>query len=84
MLLTLNILLEITNTNTRHLHRVLEERIMESQIFSLQWLRDDALIACGASGLLKIFNFTINGAYNIHIFAQIFLKEHLVTIGNLI
>ncbi|XP_014467979.1 PREDICTED: WD repeat-containing protein 6 isoform X2 [Dinoponera quadriceps] len=54
-----------TNTNTRHLHQVLEERIMESQIFSLQWLRDDTLIACGANGLLRIFNFTINGTTNV-------------------
>lgn len=70
MSLNQNILLEIVNINTRHLHQVLEERIMESQIFSLQWLRDDALIACGANGLLRIFNFTINGAYNTHLFLR--------------
>ncbi|XP_011143279.1 WD repeat-containing protein 6 isoform X2 [Harpegnathos saltator] len=56
---------EIINTNTKHLHQVLEERIMESQIFSLQWLRDDTLIVCGANGLLKIFHFTINGATHV-------------------
>lgn len=54
-------LLEIINTDTRHLQQLVEERIMESQIFSLQWLKDDTLIVCGANGLLKIFNFTISG-----------------------
>lgn len=81
MSLNLSILLEIINTNTRHLHQILEERTMESQIFSLQWLRDDTLIACGANGLLRIFHFTINGAYNIHIFA---FQDNLVTTGNFI
>lgn len=61
-----NMLLEIINTNTRHLHQLVEERIMESQIFSLQWLRNDALIACGANGLLRIFNFTITGGCVLH------------------
>lgn len=57
-------LLEIINANTWHLRQLVEERIMESQIFSLQWLTDDTLIACGANGLLRLFNFTIDGAYN--------------------
>ncbi|XP_032663397.1 WD repeat-containing protein 6 isoform X2 [Odontomachus brunneus] len=56
---------DIINTNTKHLHQILEERIMESQIFSLQWLRDDALIVCGANGLLRIFHFTINGTTHV-------------------
>lgn len=60
-----NIILEIISANTSHLQQLVEERIMDSQIFSLQWLREDALIACGANGLLRIFNFTINGMYNV-------------------
>jgi len=60
-----NILLEIINANTWHLQQRVEERIMESQIFSLQWLKNDTLIACGANGLLKIFNFTTDGMCNI-------------------
>ncbi|XP_019886764.2 WD repeat-containing protein 6 [Ooceraea biroi] len=50
---------EIISANTWHLRRLVEERIMESQIFSLQWLRHDTLVACGANGRLRIFNFTM-------------------------
>ncbi|KAL6261293.1 hypothetical protein P5V15_008815 [Pogonomyrmex californicus] len=35
-------------------------KIMNSQIFSLQWLSDNQLIACGANGLLKLFFCTEN------------------------
>ncbi|KAM0729073.1 tRNA (34-2'-O)-methyltransferase regulator WDR6 [Formica fusca] len=40
--------------------RIIEERIMESQIFSLHWLGYASLIVCGANGLLKIFTFAID------------------------
>ncbi|XP_011264637.1 WD repeat-containing protein 6 isoform X2 [Camponotus floridanus] len=48
---------------TGFVSHVIEERIMESQIFSLHWLEhanSTSLIACGANGLLKIFTLIIH------------------------
>ncbi|XP_029178864.1 WD repeat-containing protein 6 isoform X1 [Nylanderia fulva] len=56
---------------TGYVHRIIEERIMESQIFSLHWLGYTSLIACGANGLLKMF--TIEG--RIHINTQFILPS---------
>lgn len=53
---------------------------MESQILSLQWLKDDTLIVCEANGLLKIFNFTINGMYIMHTILLKYFKTWSVII----
>ncbi|KOC68853.1 WD repeat-containing protein 6 [Habropoda laboriosa] len=49
----------------KKLQQVFEEKIMESQIFSIQWLERNKLIACGINGMLRIFTFTITGSITI-------------------
>ncbi|XP_017754598.1 PREDICTED: WD repeat-containing protein 6 [Eufriesea mexicana] len=44
------------------LDQILEEKIMESQILSVQWLENNKLVICGINGVLKIFNFTVTGS----------------------
>ncbi|XP_076239379.1 trafficking protein particle complex subunit 31 isoform X2 [Calliopsis andreniformis] len=52
-------------TSDRKLKRILENKLMESQIYSIHWLRDNTLIACGSNGTLKIFNFAIEGSITV-------------------
>lgn len=47
----------------RELQQIIETKIMESQIFSVQWLGDNKLVICGLNGILKIFNFTEGGIF---------------------
>ncbi|XP_071877534.1 tRNA (34-2'-O)-methyltransferase regulator WDR6-like [Bombus fervidus] len=49
----------------KELQQIIETKIMESQIFSVQWLGDNKLVICGLNGILKIFNFTEGGLINI-------------------
>ncbi|XP_076754187.1 tRNA (34-2'-O)-methyltransferase regulator WDR6-like isoform X2 [Xylocopa sonorina] len=46
----------------KKLQKILEEKIMEHQIFSVQWLKTNEIVICGINGILKIFNFTIEGS----------------------
>lgn len=46
-----NICLEYFGT----LRQCEESKIMNSQIFSLQWLSNNNIIVCGENGLLKLF-----------------------------
>ncbi|CAK9796955.1 WD repeat-containing protein 6 [Anthophora plagiata] len=47
------------------LQQVFEEKIMESQIFSVQWLESNKLVASGINGMLKIFTFTTTGSITV-------------------
>ncbi|XP_072762395.1 tRNA (34-2'-O)-methyltransferase regulator WDR6-like [Anoplolepis gracilipes] len=44
---------------------ITEEKIMDSQIYSLHWLNYTSLIACGENGFLRTFNVKINAITNI-------------------
>ncbi|XP_076663163.1 trafficking protein particle complex subunit 31 isoform X1 [Andrena cerasifolii] len=52
-------------SNDRRLQQVVEEKIMESRIFSIQWLQDNKLIACGSTGALKIITFSMDGSVTV-------------------
>lgn len=56
---------ERDEADDRRLQRVLEERIIDTQIFSVQWLQDNKIVACGAHGILKLFHFTVEGVVNV-------------------
>ncbi|XP_012255908.2 WD repeat-containing protein 6 [Athalia rosae] len=45
---------------TGSLHRVLEEKIVDSKILSMHWLSNDSLLLCGIKGLLKLVKI-VNG-----------------------
>ncbi|XP_076278928.1 trafficking protein particle complex subunit 31 isoform X2 [Lasioglossum baleicum] len=51
----------IYKATVKKLELILEEKIMNSQIFSVQWLQDNKVIACGSNGILKIFIFDTIG-----------------------
>ncbi|XP_015430355.1 PREDICTED: WD repeat-containing protein 6 [Dufourea novaeangliae] len=53
------------NANDKKLQQLFEKKIMDSQIFSIQWLQNDKVIACGSRGMLKIFSFSVKGAISI-------------------
>jgi len=57
----LNIFLEYLGTLKQFIEK---NKIMNSQIFSLQWLDNHKFIACGANGLLKLFWFANIGVCN--------------------
>lgn len=59
----LKIFLEADVTTNKILQLIAEDKIMESQIFSVHWLRNDELVACGSNGILKIFSFTMEGVW---------------------
>ncbi|XP_076163612.1 tRNA (34-2'-O)-methyltransferase regulator WDR6-like isoform X1 [Ptiloglossa arizonensis] len=55
---------KVSDTNTvsnSKLQHILEEKIMESQIFSVQWLQNNNAIVCDSTGILKIFGFNMEG-----------------------
>ncbi|XP_034191161.2 tRNA (34-2'-O)-methyltransferase regulator WDR6 isoform X2 [Osmia lignaria lignaria] len=52
-------------TTKKILQLIAEDKIMESKIFSVQWLRNDELVASGSNGILKIFSFTMEGSVTI-------------------
>ncbi|XP_076389017.1 tRNA (34-2'-O)-methyltransferase regulator WDR6 isoform X2 [Megachile rotundata] len=52
-------------TTNKILQLIVEEKIMESQILSIQWLGNNNLVACGLNGVLKIFSFTMEGSVTI-------------------
>lgn len=56
---------EIKVATNKKLLQILEEKIMESQILSVQWLENNKLVICGMNGILKIFNFTVEGSFTI-------------------
>lgn len=56
-------ILEVEVATNKKLLQILEEKIMESQILSVQWLENNKLVICGINGILKIFNFTIEGIF---------------------
>ncbi|XP_076618371.1 tRNA (34-2'-O)-methyltransferase regulator WDR6-like isoform X1 [Colletes latitarsis] len=53
---------ETDTASNRKLQQILEEKIMESRIFSVQWLQDNKVIVCGSNGILKIFSFDMEGS----------------------
>ncbi|XP_031827082.1 tRNA (34-2'-O)-methyltransferase regulator WDR6 isoform X2 [Nomia melanderi] len=53
------------SANDTKLVRILEEKLMDSQIFSIQWLENNKIIACGSNGILKIFVFSMEGSMTI-------------------
>ncbi|XP_053970887.1 WD repeat-containing protein 6 [Hylaeus volcanicus] len=53
---------EAESVSDTKLERILEENIMDSQIFSIQWLQNNNVIACGLNGILKIFGFDMEGS----------------------
>lgn len=56
-------ILEVKVATNKKLLQILEEKIMESQILSVQWLENNKLVICGMNGILKIFNFTVEGIF---------------------
>jgi len=58
----LNIFLEYLGTLQQFTEK---NKIMNSQIFSLQWLDNQKFIACGVNGLLKLFWFSKNGVQSL-------------------
>nr|KAF7427407.1 hypothetical protein H0235_007101 [Vespula pensylvanica] len=57
---------EINNENKKYLHQILEEKVMESKIFSLQWLKDDTMLVCGKNGYLRILAITLDNELYTH------------------
>ncbi|XP_071571195.1 tRNA (34-2'-O)-methyltransferase regulator WDR6-like isoform X1 [Temnothorax nylanderi] len=65
----------------------MESKIMNSQIFSLQWLSNNKLIACGANGLLKLSRFIKNDKYDNKVIAECILppsRERWLTAASII
>ncbi|XP_078050638.1 tRNA (34-2'-O)-methyltransferase regulator WDR6-like isoform X2 [Augochlora pura] len=46
--------ISIYKVTSKKLELIIEEKIMDSQILSIQWLQDDKIVACGSDGILKI------------------------------
>ncbi|KAK2584051.1 hypothetical protein KPH14_006501 [Odynerus spinipes] len=57
---------ETENENKQHLQQILNEKVMDSKIFSLQWLRNDAVIVCGENGCLRVIVITCDNKLYIH------------------
>nr|XP_050850545.1 WD repeat-containing protein 6 isoform X1 [Vespula vulgaris] len=57
---------EINNENKKYLHQILEAKVMESKIFSLQWLKDDTMLVCGKNGCLQILAITLDNELYTH------------------
>ena len=47
----------------KELQQIIEEKIMDSQIFSVQWLENNKLVICGINGILKIISVTEEGIF---------------------
>lgn len=62
------IIIEINNENKKYLHQILEAKVMESKIFSLQWLKDNTMLVCGKNGCLRILTITLDSMYTKQIF----------------
>lgn len=45
----------------KELQQIIEEKIMDSQIFSVQWLENNKLVICGINGILKIIGIAEEG-----------------------
>nr|XP_033338866.1 WD repeat-containing protein 6 isoform X1 [Megalopta genalis]XP_033338867.1 WD repeat-containing protein 6 isoform X1 [Megalopta genalis] len=55
----------IYKVSIKKLELILEEKIMDCQILSIQWLQDNKIIACGSDGILKIVAFDMTASITI-------------------
>ena len=71
--------------SNKELQQIMEEKMMDSQIFSVQWLENNKLVICGMNGILKIVNVTEKGIFkkmqsNFLSFSNILISFNLLLI----